>query len=594
MQVVGIDFGTSNVRIATWDSEGDLPPQPKLIGAQDTPAMPAVVALERQDNGEIFVLTGEEADGLEDEDNRRIVIRNIKRIALSSDEYVQWHLAVRNAHEAEAKWPPAWWNAEKSCVQAWGQEYPVWNLIGNLLEEAFWRANIQGVYEWRAGCPVHSGYDYRRSLAETISRVTGIVGYHYNIIEEPTLFLTAARLLGELREGSYLVYDFGGGSFDCAVVELRESDELLIYGADGHPLLGGSDIDEGLDSTLKELGYNVQFSLIRQAKESLNSSSPTYPIQNGPTLTLDDLNTVLKSGKFANKSVMVMRDAYICAKTLWSRGEGHDAPPVGEVLHRDGGRSRFVWQLGWEDLEDDVDGIILFGGPTKAEYFREYVERVFGPDKVTAAAELLGGVPDAAITGASVGACYSWESTSTHTSVVASYVNRLPVSVILEDKLTGEKAEYTPFEHFTKSPRRAFDAFQSEKSLTIIQEDLFQDGRYELTVAYPNSDRTEILIPTTSVDGSTEERLIVDRFIDTKLIDSSVRLVIDRFGQVALQQESQASSAKIEVIIEDSPWQTEQQRRYLVEKLEQDKKYRQEVTARIHSNSQPRVHPDHN
>ena len=32
MRVVGIDFGTSNVRISTWDSDQDLPPEPKLIG----------------------------------------------------------------------------------------------------------------------------------------------------------------------------------------------------------------------------------------------------------------------------------------------------------------------------------------------------------------------------------------------------------------------------------------------------------------------------------------------------------------------------------------------------------------------------------
>ena len=33
MQVVGVDFGTTNVRISTWDSEQAQPPEPKLIGA---------------------------------------------------------------------------------------------------------------------------------------------------------------------------------------------------------------------------------------------------------------------------------------------------------------------------------------------------------------------------------------------------------------------------------------------------------------------------------------------------------------------------------------------------------------------------------
>ena len=77
MRVVGIDFGTSNVRISTWDSDQDLLPEPKLIGHQpattisqvgdpDTTTMPAVVALRREQDGEVTVIVGEEADVLND------------------------------------------------------------------------------------------------------------------------------------------------------------------------------------------------------------------------------------------------------------------------------------------------------------------------------------------------------------------------------------------------------------------------------------------------------------------------------------------------------------------------------------------------
>lgn len=593
MQIVGIDFGTSNIRIATWDSEGDLPPQSKLIGGQDTSAMPTVVALERQANGEIDVLTGEEADGLEDEDNHRIVIRNIKRIALSSDAYVQWHLNVRNAHESEAKWPPAWWSEEKRCVQAWGHEYPIWDLIGYILEEAFWRADIHGDYEWRAGCPVQADYDYRRSLAETLSRVTGNAGSPFHVIEEPLLFLTAARRLGDVREGSFLIYDFGGGSFDCALAEIGEQEELTIYGADGHPLLGGSDIDERL---AKRLTYRGQTSLLRQAKEGLTAQSPSSTLQDGTMLTLDVLNSVLKEGKFAENSESVLRDAYVGAKTIWKRGEGPDDPPAGEILNRDRrqGKVRFVWQVKWAELANDVDCIILFGGPTRSPYFRECLEKLFGAAKIITAEDLLQGVEDAAITGASIGACYFWESSPSHGSLIPSYVNRLPVNVVLEDKQSGDKVEYASFDHFTKSARHTFEAFLSERSLPVVRGDLSQGERYELTVSYPNIDGTEVLIPTAAIGGTTQERQFVDRFISTELIESCVKLVIDRFGQVAVQQEPKNSPAKVEVIIEDPPWQTDQQRRFLEEKLEQDKKYRGEETARIHSSIQRRLHPDHN
>ena len=56
MQVVGIDFGTTNVRIATWDPNGDLPPEPQLIGEGGVAYMPAVVALHRQPGGNVLDL----------------------------------------------------------------------------------------------------------------------------------------------------------------------------------------------------------------------------------------------------------------------------------------------------------------------------------------------------------------------------------------------------------------------------------------------------------------------------------------------------------------------------------------------------------
>ena len=215
MQVVGVDFGTTNVRISAWDSNQDLPPQVKLIGNQDTTTMPAVIALQRQADGGVPFIVGEEADSLVDNSNT-LVIRNIKRYALSSDAYIAWHLEVRNTHEQYPKWPLTWWSPLKRCVQIWDQEFPVWELIRLILTEAFRRAGISGEFEWRAGCPVHANLEYRNGLAQALSQLTGKGNTHW-IVEEPILFLTLARRLGGLTDGSYLVYDLGGGSFDSGL-----------------------------------------------------------------------------------------------------------------------------------------------------------------------------------------------------------------------------------------------------------------------------------------------------------------------------------------------------------------------------------------
>ena len=83
MQVIGVDFGTTNVRIATWDSEQDLPPEPKLIGAGATTVMPAVVALRREAGGKVSIIAGEEAASGTGGPDDTVVIPNIKRLALS-------------------------------------------------------------------------------------------------------------------------------------------------------------------------------------------------------------------------------------------------------------------------------------------------------------------------------------------------------------------------------------------------------------------------------------------------------------------------------------------------------------------------------
>ena len=68
MEIVGIDFGTTNVRISTWDPDDPNAglPQPRLIGRGDTNLMPVVVALRRVSDGEVTVTVGEDADVLED------------------------------------------------------------------------------------------------------------------------------------------------------------------------------------------------------------------------------------------------------------------------------------------------------------------------------------------------------------------------------------------------------------------------------------------------------------------------------------------------------------------------------------------------
>ena len=565
MQIVGVDFGTTNIRISTWDSEGDLAPEPQPIGVGDTTTMPSVVALVRESGGEVRIIVGEGADGLQDDPNKTLVIRNIKRNALSSDDYVAWHLEGRNAQQEEAKWPPQWWNPDTSCVQAWGQEFPVWELIRELLAVAIQRAGVEGEFKWRAGCPVHSGYEYRKGLADTLGRLSGASDLNW-ITEEPILFLTLTRELDNLENGSYLVYDMGGGSFDCALVEIS-GNGMLVYGAGGHPFLGGADIDEHLRG---KLGYTGQMNLLRLAKERLSQSNPSETLGDGTVISESSVNDTLEKLRFLKYSIATVQDSYKSAKTLWKRPRGDYVPPIGETISRDSdSASRYVWQLLLDDLTDDIDGIIPIGGPTKLSYVRDYLSKTFGPEKILTPSEMLpelAGTPNLELVGVSMGACYSYRG-----KYSPLYVNRLPASVSLENLETGEVVEYKAFQSFASRASRfnPFSPFMSEPLQLgqAIMDSLKYPTSLRLTIASPN----EVVLTQAFIDNS----------LDHRQIGSELRLVIDRYGVIGVQQKSERQSTRIFRIFDRTPWQTGVQREALELLFEQEREYNDKTKRRL-------------
>ena len=537
MEIVGIDFGTTNVRISTWDPDDPNAesPESRRIGRGgaegNTPVMPVVVALHRQSGGEVTISVGEDADTLEDGPNT-LVIRNIKRWALSNDAYVKWRLEV-----SETEWP-TWWNPELGCVEAWGQHFRAKDLIAEILREAARRAGLPERFEWRAGCPVQAGYDYRSMLSQVLAEIAGQGRVEW-VIDEPVLFLSAAQRNIDpdsdfKLQGSYLVYDLGGGSFDCALVEVRDTGEMIVYGADGDPLLGGSNLDRNLKAKL-----GGAENLLRLAKEQVSPDNPSVPFGGSVALTWDDVEAELKDGKFGPRSLMAMRDAFISAKTVVA-GQTSDA-------EEDTGRINFVWQLGYQDMERDLDGVIMFGGPTRSPFFSQQLSRWFGEDKVKSAGDLIGGVADPELVAVSMGACYYPSGENFH-----QVPSRLPYRVALENATTGredDRVEYKPHQHFVDN----FKPAEHYESPWLAQErDNPHD--YELTITDPDG----VVLERQSVDGYLEE--------GSRQPATGLRLVIDRLGPVYVEKRSEGVGlpwTKRVTVVEHPPWQTEEQREML-------------------------------
>ena len=583
--IVGIDFGTTNVRISTWNQGEEGAPQSIRIGKPDDNVMPVVVALQRQSGGSVSMIVGEDADGMEDGPDT-VVIYNIKRWALSSDSYVQWRLEI-----SKTEWP-TWWNPELNCVEVWGHQFPVKDLIAAILREAVSRADLPSEFEWRAGCPVHAGYEYRRMLSETLKELAG-KGQVDWVVDEPILFLAAAlnndpdSILK--RPGSYLIYDLGGGSFDCALVAMGSQEHnraIVVSGADGHPLLGGSNIDQAL---ARRLNYDGPMNLLRLAKEQVTPDSPVVRINDNLGLKWSDVEAVLQENKFLRLSLMALRDSYVSSEAFSALGESDDEQPGSMILSRPSentGEVRFAWQLTYDEMGQNLDGLILYGGPTLSPYFPPNLSKWFPPDennrqKVWSARDLIKIVADPEITGVSLGACYYPSRQNFH-----EVPSRLPYRIVLkrltdnaEDK-PEDKVEYQPHQHFV-------DTFQPAENFTSrwLQQERGNPQGYELII----SDSSDVALERYFVDGYLED--------GNRLPATSLRLVIDRLGPVCVEKKSEGIglswTKKIEVV-NNPPWQNEEQRAALRQRQErkrQNEKERQQQSQQQLRNQERHPEP---
>ena len=116
---------------------------------------------------------------------------------------------------------------------------------------------------------------------ETVKAANSIGLNVKHIINEPTAAALAFSVKNQI-DGIYAVYDFGGGTFDCSIVETK-GDEVKILGNEGVKKLGGKDLDLKLlslvekkykDLTNKELSPR-QWSIVQAEEAKINLSSMT-------------------------------------------------------------------------------------------------------------------------------------------------------------------------------------------------------------------------------------------------------------------------------------------------------------------------------
>lgn len=571
-RVVGIDFGTTNVRIAEWDTSGSLDPITCRIGYGGAEWMPAVIAFRRMPGGTVETVIGEDADILDDRSDDIEVIRNIKRWATTSDDYVRRYLEMR-FEEDNFHWPK-WLDPENRTIRLWQETMPIEEAMGLILKEAVDRAGLAGVAaEWRAGCPVNSDVVYRRALVSALAEL-GCTGKIEWVTEEPLLLLAFGVAIGSLEDGSYLIYDLGGGSFDCAIADVRGTD-ITVYSEEGLPTTGGMDIDETLR---RHLNYDGSPHDLRVAKEQLSiGNRPEIPLPGGHPLSVEDLDRTLRCLDLIPRTLTAALDAYKKAKLLWKRTEG--SPPYGEIVvdgNADEGRRRLVWSLNYSHMASDIDRVLLVGGPTLMPPFRRELGEVFGNEKIVTAPDLASAagradIANAQLTALSLGGCHMLFE-----QYIPITIDRIPACITLT-VTDGDRTFDDSYEPYRKLPwyppmsvhQGREIQFHSNTVRTYAVRITSPDG-----VVLYDSGTKEARMPRKGTRGPRADR---------------IKMVVDRLGSVWVKLGSGFTDVPRPTendvsVVRHPVWQTEAQREAIARLHEEQRLHDEELAARLHRN----------
>ena len=210
--------------------------------------------------------------------------------------------------------------------------------------------------------------DAQRQATKDAARLAGL--NVLRLLNEPTAAAIAYGL-DNASEGTFVVYDLGGGTFDVSVLQLTKG-LFEVKATGGNSALGGDDFDHRLLchlleqndlSKLNERDSQLLLSLVRAAKEQLTGQTEAVV-----EATLSDgrkIHTVITRQEFHHLTQNLVQ------KTI---------EPVKQAL-KDAGVTKA-----------DIKGVIMVGGSTRMLHVQQAVATFFGqtplnnlnPDEVVA------------------------------------------------------------------------------------------------------------------------------------------------------------------------------------------------------------------
>ena len=342
--VVGIDLGTTNSLIGSYDTEL------KLYEDNSSSLIPSVVSITKED-----ILIGVKAADASDDKNTTC-IASIKRIMGLSYSDIQNLDSKDDLLLIKSK-------NDLPCIAVNNKEYSAIDISSKILSHL---KNLAETHENKTidgaviTVPAYFN-DIQRQATKNAAKLSGI--NVLRLLNEPTAAALAYGLESN-ETGSFVIYDFGGGTFDVSVLTL-EKGIFKVLSTDGNTRLGGDDIDNAIAkwlvnnySFLKSYKITQIKKYARSLKESMNNKDSFSMDIDGNTISLSKNDFIDIINPILNETFDIVTNAITESKLL----------------------------------SVDIKNIILVGGSTRIDCIKTLLEKKFScgvlnnidPDKVVA------------------------------------------------------------------------------------------------------------------------------------------------------------------------------------------------------------------
>ena len=362
--VVGIDLGTTNSEIYTYrNKQLEIIPGPNQI--RITPSRVFVNPDSTQDS--ISFLTGPRARALQRRypgneiyEPKRLIGRTMDDQYVVQDLHFYPFKIVEGDNKAPLYSVQSTKVPEGVTLSAIDVDAEILRTISN------YRKNI------RKAVITVPAY-FRKEQIEATKQAGSRAGLEVlECIPEPVAAAIAYAVSHHVSDQTIVVYDLGGGTFDCCVVHI-ENGQFKVLSSEGHSHLGGADFDNAI---------------VRSIRDRIKKQDPKHDVFSRRN-DLRNLKGIAEKAKITLSSEMtypinftttdpVTREAFTYQAEL-TRAE------FNSLIERDVKRtieyiSRSLEQLGY--TISNVDEVVLVGGSTRIPLVQEMLANFFHKDRM--------------------------------------------------------------------------------------------------------------------------------------------------------------------------------------------------------------------